>query len=145
MMADRAETILVNSVVNSRTGEDHTLSPSQRLPAVHRLRGRPGAMQQPADDGDAQQGELPMLGGNEAATRDGAHRCAGIGAADSARAKFSQAVVLLLSCDELNPVKVLCSYTRGVLGIGEADHGAAEPGRTLTVHLSERQRLGGLR
>ena len=52
-----------------RTGEDHTLSPSQRLPAVHRLRGRPGAMQQPADDGDAQQGELPMLGGNEAATR----------------------------------------------------------------------------
>lgn len=58
-------------------------------------------MQQPADDGDAQQGELPTV---RTAARE-------LG--------LLIAVVLLLSCDELNPVKVLCSYTRGVLGIGE--------------------------
>lgn len=58
-------------------------------------------MQQPADDGDAQQGELPTV---RTAARE-------LG--------ILIAVVLLLSCDELNPVKVLCSYTRGVIGISE--------------------------
>lgn len=66
--------------------------------------GRPvsrGHMQQPADDGDAQQGELPTV---RTAARE-------LG--------LLIVVVLLLSCDELNPVKVLCSYTSGVIGVSE--------------------------
>lgn len=58
-------------------------------------------MQQPADDGDAQQGELPTV---RTAARE-------LG--------LLIVVVLLLSCDELNPVKVLCSYTSGVIGVSE--------------------------
>lgn len=58
-------------------------------------------MQQPADDGDAQQGELPTV---RTAARE-------LG--------LLIVVVLLLSCDELNPVKVLCSYTSGFIGISE--------------------------
>jgi len=80
-------------------------------------------MQQPTDDGDAQQGELPTV-------RTAARELAVL-----------LASVVLLAFDELNPVKVLCSYTRWFMGISEVHLGVLASLLLLALGINQRDHI----
>ncbi|CAE7701714.1 SCT1 [Symbiodinium necroappetens] len=81
------------------------------------------AMQQPTDDGDAQQGELPTV---RTAARE-------LG--------LLLASVVLLSFDELNPVKVLCSYTSWFMGFSEVHLGVFASLLLLALGINQRDHI----
>lgn len=80
-------------------------------------------MQQPTDDGDAQQGELPTV---RTAARE-------LG--------LLLASVVLLSFDELNPVKVLCSYTSWFMGFSEVHLGVFASLLLLALGINQRDHI----